>query len=414
MLLRIEQLLVLVLPVQFDQPVRQVLESARCCQRSADERPAPSLSGEFPAHDNFLAVALENCFDGRHVFPRADQILRGSTAEEKTDRFDENRFACAGFTGQNVERLFKFNRNRLDDRQVPDRQITNHKSLRIMGLTVFHSVCYRCTYPRYPSSAHHNRTRPEALLPTPGSFVLALQLQGSATPAQDSSFNVIDLIAEASPVSKAVLLTLLIFSVVSWAIVVFKALSFRRIEQQSATFLDVFRRSTKFSEVQAVCKSLEGSPLVGMFQAGYAELNLQLRQPAAANSPPGAAARPTLKSLTAVDRALLRASSVEVNKLEKRVPFLATTASITPFIGLFGTVWGIMIAFFEIGQQGSTDLAVVAPGIADALIATAVGLAAAIPAVYFYNHFTTKVKTYASEMDDFALEFLNIAERNFT
>jgi biopolymer transport protein TolQ len=142
-------------------------------------------------------------------------------------------------------------------------------------------------------------------------------------------------------------------------------------------------------------------------------LNLQLRQPAT-NSPAGAATRPTLKSLAAVDRALLRASSAEVNRLEKRVPFLATTASITPFIGLFGTVWGIMTSFAAIGAQGSTDLAVVAPGISEALVATAVGLAAAIPAVYFYNHFTTKVKTYASEMDDFALEFLNIAERNFT
>jgi biopolymer transport protein TolQ len=96
------------------------------------------------------------------------------------------------------------------------------------------------------------------------------------------------------------------------------------------------------------------------------------------------------------------------------VPFLATTASITPFIGLFGTVWGIMSSFSNIGAQGSTDLAVVAPGIAEALIATAAGLAAAIPAVYFYNHFSTKVKVYAAEMDDFALEFLNIAERNFT
>jgi biopolymer transport protein TolQ len=96
------------------------------------------------------------------------------------------------------------------------------------------------------------------------------------------------------------------------------------------------------------------------------------------------------------------------------LPFLATTASITPFIGLLGTVWGIMVSFQSIGEQGSTDLSVVGPGIAEALIATAIGLFAAIPAVYFYNHFTTKVKIYASEMDDFALEFLNIAERNFT
>jgi biopolymer transport protein TolQ len=251
------------------------------------------------------------------------------------------------------------------------------------------------------------------LLPTPGLFVLALQLQGSAAPARETTVNVVDLIREGSPVQITVLLILLLFSVVSWAVVLYKAWAFRRIEQQTATFLDVFRRSTKFSEVQAVCKSLDGSPLVGMFQAGYAELNLQLRQPAT-NSPAGAATRPTLKSLAAVDRALLRASSAEVNKLEKRVPFLATTASITPFIGLFGTVWGIMTSFAAIGAQGSTDLAVVAPGISEALVATAVGLAAAIPAVYFYNHFTTKVKTYASEMDDFALEFLNIAERNFT
>jgi biopolymer transport protein TolQ len=282
-----------------------------------------------------------------------------------------------------------------------------------MGLTEFHRVWYRCTRPRYPSSAHHNKSTSEGLLPTPGSLVLALQLEGSAAPAQETTGSVIDLIADASPASQAVLVILLIFSVISWAVVIHKAIAFRRMERQTSTFLDVFRRSTKFSEVQAVCKSLEGSPLVGMFQAGYAELNLQLRQPAG-NSPPAAGARPTLKSLTAVDRALLRASSVEVNKLEKRVPFLATTAAITPFIGLFGTVWGIMVSFFNIGTQGSTDLAVVAPGIAEALIATAMGLFAAIPAVYFYNHFTTKVKTYASEMDDFALEFLNIAERNFT
>jgi biopolymer transport protein TolQ len=252
------------------------------------------------------------------------------------------------------------------------------------------------------------------LLPTPGWFVLALQLEGSAAPARETTVNLVDLLKDASPVSMTVLGILLVFSVTSWAIVLYKAWAFRAIEKQTSTFLDVFRRSTKFSEVQAVCKSLEGSPLVGMFQAGYAELNLQLRTPATPNSPSGVAARPTLKSLAAVDRALLRASSVEVNKLEKRVPFLATTASITPFIGLFGTVWGIMMAFSNIGAQGSTDLSVVAPGIADALIATAVGLLAAIPAVYFYNHFQTKVKIFASEMDDFALESLNIAERNFT
>jgi biopolymer transport protein TolQ len=409
----IEQRLMLVLAVQLHEPSGQVLERRRGGQCPADEGSTPPLGRDLPADDDLLSVVFENRLDGGHVLAGTDQILRGSPAEEKPDGFHEDGLAGAGFAGENVERLFKFNRHRLDDRKVSNSQITNHKSLRIMGLTAFHSVWYRCIRPRYPSSAHHNRTLSEGLLPTPGSLVLALQLEGSAAPAQETTGSVIDLIADASPASQAVLVILLIFSVISWAVVISKAIAFRRMEQQTSTFLDVFRRSTKFSEVQAVCKSLEGSPLVGMFQAGYAELNLQLRQPAA-NSPPAAAGRPTLKSLTAVDRALLRASSVEVNKLEKRVPFLATTAAITPFIGLFGTVWGIMVSFFNIGTQGSTDLAVVAPGIAEALIATAMGLFAAIPAVYFYNHFSTKVKTYASEMDDFALEFLNIAERNFT
>ncbi|MGH9310397.1 MAG: MotA/TolQ/ExbB proton channel family protein, partial [Vicinamibacterales bacterium] len=111
---------------------------------------------------------------------------------------------------------------------------------------------------------------------------------------------------------------------------------------------------------------------------------------------------------------LLRATTVELHKLEHRVPFLATTASITPFIGLFGTVWGIMISFQGIAGSGNAGLSIVAPGIAEALVATAAGLFAAIPAVYFYNLFTNKVKKFAAEMDDFSLEFLNISERNFT
>jgi biopolymer transport protein TolQ len=233
-------------------------------------------------------------------------------------------------------------------------------------------------------------------------------------PPRDAAGDFLNLILSASPIVKAVMGLLLLFSVISWGIIFYKWWSFRGIEQHSSTFLEVFRKSAKFSEVQAVCPSLASSPLVGMFQAGYAELTAQLRLSQPASSPGTPAPRPTLKSITALDRALLRASSIEVNKLEKRVMFLATTASITPFIGLFGTVWGIMTAFMNIGAQGSTDLAVVSTPIAEALIATALGLFAAIPAVYFYNHFTAKVKYYASEMDDFALEFLNISERNFT
>jgi biopolymer transport protein TolQ len=233
-----------------------------------------------------------------------------------------------------------------------------------------------------------------------------------------TSTDIVRLVAEATPLAKVVLLILLLFSAISWGIILYKIWVFRRAERETATFLDVFRRSSKFSEVQAVCPTLSRSPLVGLFQSGYTELNAQLRatQGQLSDGPkPGVAVgRPTLKSLDAVDRALLRATTVEMTKLEQRLPFLATTASITPFIGLFGTVWGIMISFQRIAAQGSTSLSTVAPGIADALVATAAGLFAAIPAVYFYNHFTNQVKHFAADMDDFSLEFLNISERNFT
>jgi biopolymer transport protein TolQ len=228
--------------------------------------------------------------------------------------------------------------------------------------------------------------------------------------------DIVRLVLDGSYLSQAVLLILLIFSAVGWGITLYKMFTFRRAARQTSTFLDVFRKSSKFSEVQAVCPSLAESPLVGLFQSGYAELNAQLRQspPADPPKPQTPAGRPTLKSLDSVDRALLRASTVELTKLERHVPFLATTASITPFIGLFGTVWGIMGSFASIGAAGSAGLSVVAPGIADALIATAAGLFAAIPAVYFYNLFTQRLKEFAASMDDFSLEFLNICERNFT
>ena len=250
---------------------------------------------------------------------------------------------------------------------------------------------------------------------TLGTLVLALQVQDGAGPPGD--VNVIDLLRDTGPVNLIVLAILILLSIVSWAIILQKVLAYRRLERQTATFLDVFRRSSKFSEVQSVCPTLPASPLVGVFQAGYAELNTQIRAAGGSGTPPNpgeAAGRPILKSLAALDRALLRASAVEVNKLEKRIPFLATIASSAPFIGLFGTVWGILITFQRIGMTGATNLATVGPGIADALIATAAGLFAAIPAVMAYNHFTTKVKGYASDMDDFSMEFLNIAERNFT
>jgi biopolymer transport protein TolQ len=258
-------------------------------------------------------------------------------------------------------------------------------------------------------------------LRTLGSLFL-LQVQGEETPFAGSG-DVIRIVTDTTPINQAVLVILVLFSIASWAIILQKFWTFRASDRDTARFLDAFRRSNKFSEVQAVCPTVTATPLVGVFQAGYAEMNAQFRVPPAGSgtaapnpgsNPPTGSTRPILKSLDGVDRALIRAATNEVNKLERRMTFLATTASVTPFIGLFGTVVGIMIAFQRIGATGSTNLAVVAPGISEALVATAAGLFAAIPALVFYNHFTHRVKEFSAAMDDFALEFLNIAERNFT
>ena len=239
---------------------------------------------------------------------------------------------------------------------------------------------------------------------------VVLAWQQDLTTALPGNGSVVDLVAQTDVVNQVVLALLLLLSVVSWAIIIQKTWAYRMAERHTQSFLQAFRRSAKFAEVQAACPAMPDSPLVGVFQAGYAEITAQLR-PAGAGAE---ASRPLLKSLNAVDRALLRASALEVNKLEKKVTFLATIASAAPFIGLFGTVWGIMDAFRQIGGTGSTNLSVIGPGISQALIATAAGLFAAIPAVFFYNHFTSKTKALASEIDDFSLEFLNISERNFT
>lgn len=221
------------------------------------------------------------------------------------------------------------------------------------------------------------------------------------------------LVAHTGPVAKAVLVALVVFSLVSWAIIFYKGVVLRQAYRQSEVFLGVFRKSTKFSEVNSVCAQLRASPLVGVFQAGYLEVNQQVRG-GAGNNPGNPSPRPIVKSLDALSRALARAATAEITRLERRVSFLATTASVTPFVGLFGTVWGIMNAFESIGRMGSANLAVVAPGISEALVTTAAGLAAAIPAAVFYNFYTTRIKVLSAMMDDFALEFLNIVERNFT
>lgn len=233
-------------------------------------------------------------------------------------------------------------------------------------------------------------------------FLLA---QGS--PGAVFSGGVWELVTSSGPIVLGALVLLIVFSLFSWSIIIYKGLVLRRAYNQSETFLNVFRRSKKFSDVNSVCPQLKGSPLVGVFQAGYVEINQQIRGAEGQD-------RPTVRSLESLSRSLVRAAAAEMTRLERRISFLATTATVSPFVGLFGTVWGIMNAFAEIGRIGSANLAVVAPGISEALIATAAGLAAAIPAAIFYNFYSSRLKVLATLVDDFALEFLNIIERNFT
>lgn len=237
----------------------------------------------------------------------------------------------------------------------------------------------------------------------------------TATPIQSpEGLDPFQLVVDSGPVIIAVLITLVIFSLVSWAIILTKWMVLRRAEAHSSTFLEIFRRSKKFSEVHSVCHQLRSSPLVGMFLSGYNELGYQLRSSKSGPQSESEGDGSQIKSLDSVARSLVRASNGEMAKLERRLGFLATTGSATPFIGLFGTVWGIMNAFQRIGVVQAANISVVAPGVSEALIATAAGLAAAIPAVIFYNHFVHWVKLLSTEMDDFALEYLSIIERNFT
>lgn len=214
--------------------------------------------------------------------------------------------------------------------------------------------------------------------------------------------NVFKLIIDASIVVQLVLLILIFFSVFSWAVIFFKRKTLKTASFQSQKFLKVFRRSSDLSEVNKASKIYRASPVAALFQAGYKELARLTK------SNQGILPQDGLES---INRALARASNQQISKLETMMSFLATTGSATPFIGLFGTVWGIMDAFLNIEVQRSASLVTVAPGIAEALIATALGLFAAIPAVIAYNYYLHRIKDISTEIEDFSLEFLSIAER---
>jgi biopolymer transport protein TolQ len=236
--------------------------------------------------------------------------------------------------------------------------------------------------------------------------------------ASASQAHVIDqslwlIIMGAGWVVKSVMLTLLLFSIICWGIILTKSIMLSRARKHTQLFFDAFRESRKFSLLYAEAKQFTHSPLAHVFKAGYAELNRISRIQQANQTSAETTQEPEYErtGMENVIRSLQQAVTAERTRMERGVNFLATTGSAAPFIGLFGTVWGIMESFRRIGVMKSASLAVVAPGIAEALIATAAGLAAAIPAVIFYNYFLSRINVISNEMDNFSSELVNIIER---
>ncbi|MBC8246533.1 MAG: protein TolQ [Deltaproteobacteria bacterium] len=225
--------------------------------------------------------------------------------------------------------------------------------------------------------------------------------------------DLIQMITHAGVMVKLVLLLLLFFSITSWAIMIIKFRVIRKASKESAFFADFFWKSRDFSEAFAKAKQLSGSPVARLFRIGYVELKKSAHTGSIQHIKQDAQTVHTrMLGIDNVKRAMRRATTTETTRVLQMVPFLATTGNTTPFIGLFGTVWGIMGSFHGIGLRGSASLAVVAPGISEALVATAAGLAVAIPAVIGFNYCMHKIKLIESELDNYTADFLNIVERD--
>jgi biopolymer transport protein TolQ len=237
-----------------------------------------------------------------------------------------------------------------------------------------------------------------------------------------AQLDIVHMISNAGPMVQFVMLLLLFFSIMSWAIILIKYRYIRRAIKESTEFSEFFWKSRDLSNAFAKAKQLPGSPQARIFRIGYVELKKTSQSAAPSAAPDSTRNKQTGSPSMSLDarftgtdnikRSLRRAITTEMTRMTQMVPFLATTGNTAPFIGLFGTVWGIMNSFIGIGQKGSANLAVVAPGISEALVATAAGLAAAIPAVIAYNFFMSKIRVVESELDSFSADLLNIIERD--
>ena len=230
-----------------------------------------------------------------------------------------------------------------------------------------------------------------------------------AAPQAGAMSDLIRLVVEASPVVQFVIALLFFFIFACVFIIVYKYILIRRAQSQTSKFLEVFWESKRLDEIYQTAQDLKRSPISQLFKAGYIELS-KLK---GSKGEDKGTDETHAGDIGNVERALRRASTAEITHLESLVPFLATTGSTAPFVGLFGTVIGIMISFMQISASGSAGMEVVSQGISEALIATAIGLMAAIPAVIAYNYFLRRIRVLSSEMDNFSSDFLNIVKRHF-
>jgi biopolymer transport protein TolQ len=228
----------------------------------------------------------------------------------------------------------------------------------------------------------------------------------------EDKLDIVNLILHASSVAKGTLVLLALMSLVSWFVIGTKWLYLARAYSRSIKFVDLFWRTQRLDDVWKVSESSAPSPVSEVFRAGFVEL-AKLRKRRTEAGEDAQAAETHLGDIESIERALIRARTMAITEMENKVPFLATTASAAPFIGLFGTVWGIMNSFRNIGAKGAANLATVAPGIAEALVATAIGLVAAIPAVMGYNYLSRRIRVISAEMETFTNDFLNIIRRRF-
>jgi biopolymer transport protein TolQ len=239
-------------------------------------------------------------------------------------------------------------------------------------------------------------------------------LTTTLTAPTGQDLDILSLVLQSTGVVMGVLILLAFFSLVSWYIIGYKLFYLHRAHSESDKFLEVFWRSKRLDAIYQSAEELKRSPISQVFKAGYIELSKIKGSNAEAQSDKAQSDKASwLGDMQSIERALERAQTSETTHLESMVPFLATTGSAAPFVGLFGTVWGIMNSFRAIGEKGAANLSTVAPGIAEALIATAIGLMAAIPAVVAYNYFVRRIKVLTAEMEAFSNDFLNITKRHF-